>query len=140
VEIHVRACAECAAEVALLRDLRASMARVPAVDPARIAAAIPAYRVPVRRSWGGWRAAAAIAVIVVGGTSVVMARQESPRGPDSASTVPPRELVVANGASELSDGELQVLLNDIESIDAVPSVEVENAVPVSPVSPQGSSE
>jgi hypothetical protein len=148
------------------------MAHVPHVDAARISAAIPAYRAPVRRSWGGWRAAAAVTAIVVGGASVAVVRQVGTRGPDAALAVavatpdtpvagdmpsPPsvqsagrvapvmpeasRELAVASGAAgELSERELQALLKDIESIDAVPSVDVENAVPVSPVSPRGSSE
>ena len=81
VEAHVASCAECAAELALLRGLRASMARVPHVDPARIAAAIPAYRPPVRHAWGGWRAAAAIMAIVAGGTSVAVLRHDGGRGP-----------------------------------------------------------
>jgi anti-sigma factor RsiW len=175
VELHVATCAECASELALLGELRASMARPPVVDPARIAAAIPAYRAPVRRSWGGWRTAAAIAAIVVGGSSVAVVRQVSLRGPDPVPsfvfTIPDtavareaspslsaasarlaeregravpaaaRELAMASGAaSELSDRELQALLKDIESIDAVPSVDVETTVPVSPVSPKGSSE
>ena len=42
---------------ALLGSLRASTARTPVVDLAAIAAAVPAYRAPVRRSWVGWRTA-----------------------------------------------------------------------------------
>ena len=177
LEAHVSSCAECADELALLRDLRASMARVPRVDPARISAAIPAYRAPMRRSWGGWRAAAAIMAIVAGGTSVAVLRHDSRRGqaPDAMPSVaftipdttvageaplspsvpaaqpidraarttpsPARELAMGSGAaSDLSDRELQALLKDIESIEAVPSVDVENASLVSPVSPRGSSE
>ncbi|MDQ6636118.1 MAG: zf-HC2 domain-containing protein [Gemmatimonadota bacterium] len=176
LEAHVSSCADCAAELALLRGLRASMARAPRVDPARISAAIPTYRAPVRRSWGGWRAAAAIAAIVVGGGSVAVVRQIGGRGPvavqsvaasthseapvaPGASPPPPvpaaqsaerapravpaaaRELAMTNGAaSDLSERELQTLLKDIESIDAVPSVDVENAVPVSPISPKRTSE
>jgi anti-sigma factor RsiW len=175
VEMHVSGCAECAAELALLGNLRASMARVPAIDPARIAATIPAYRAPVRHSWGGWRAAAAIMVIVAGATSVAVMRQAGPRGPAPVQSIaftipdssiageaaappsvpsaqraergalptPPaaRELALASSAAgDLSDRELQALLADIESIDAVPSVDVEIPVPVSPVSPRGRSE
>jgi hypothetical protein len=40
VEQHVAACADCAREVKLLRDLRGVLARTPAVDVARIAAAV----------------------------------------------------------------------------------------------------
>ncbi|MFL5608451.1 MAG: anti-sigma factor family protein [Gemmatimonadaceae bacterium] len=173
VERHVAACPECAAELALLRELRASMAGTPFVDAARIATVIPAYRAPVRRSWGGWRAAAAVAAIVAGGASVAVVRQAGTRGPEpvqsmtftipdttvvakgspsvpsarpaerGARAVPAvaRELAMASGAaSDLSDRELQALLKDIESIDAVPSVDVENAALVSPVSPRGRSE
>jgi anti-sigma factor RsiW len=173
VERHVAACSECAAELALLRDLRRSMASVPDVDPTRIAAAIPAYRAHVRRSWGGWRVAAAVAAIVAGGASVAVVRQAGTRGPEPVQsmtfTIPDttivaerspsvpsarpaergvgavpavaRELAMANGAaSDLSDRELQALLKDIESIDAVPSIDVENAAAVSPVSPRGRSE
>jgi anti-sigma factor RsiW len=51
VEAHVRGCADCRDELALLRSLSASLRRVPRVDVAAVAAAIPAYRrAPVRRS------------------------------------------------------------------------------------------
>jgi anti-sigma factor RsiW len=175
LEAHVNACAACAEELALLRGLRASMARAPHIDPARISAAIPTYRAPARHSWAGWRSAAAIAAIAVGGASVAIVRQVSGPGPRAVQSVavtspdspvsiqtPPsptvpttqpverrtraapaatRELAMGSGAaSDLSERELQALLKDIESIDAVPSVDVENAVPVSPISPKGASE
>ncbi|MEP7002250.1 MAG: zf-HC2 domain-containing protein [bacterium] len=75
VETHVAACADCKAEVALLRDLRASLRRSPRVDTAAIAAAVPAYRAPSRRAWVGWRTAAAITLLVAGGSSVVVMRR-----------------------------------------------------------------
>jgi anti-sigma factor RsiW len=179
VEAHVRACADCGAELALLGGLRASMvrggARVPVVDTARISAAIPAYRAPARRSWVGWRTAAAIMAILAGGTSLVVVQRGLVGQPDTAlavansTTVVPaatrdsgpatelagepsaavvtarpgaaRELALASSAtSDLSDLELQALLKDIDSIDAVPSADVEISTPVSPVSPRGSIE
>jgi hypothetical protein len=174
VEVHVRSCADCRTELALLRDLRATMARVPAMDVARISAAIPAHRAPARRSFAGWRAAA-ILLVVAGGTSVALIRHGL-GGPDAVlavahppiaaptvvSSAPPtsltptvpaptpvahvrpvavRELAVASSTtSDLSDRELKALLKDIESLDAVPSTDVENAALISPVSPRGSSE
>jgi anti-sigma factor RsiW len=177
VEAHVRVCADCAAELALLGELRASMAsaRVPMMDAARISAAIPAYRAPMRRSWVGWRAAAAIMAILAGGTSLAVVqrgfvgrsdtalavansamvvpaatRDSGPAtelaGEPSAAVVTARpgasrELALASSAtSDLSDLELQALLKDIDSIDAVPSVDVEVPTPLSPASPRGSSE
>jgi hypothetical protein len=156
-EEHLRTCAVCRAELALLRDLHASMRRAPAVDASRIAATIPAYRAPARRAWSGWRAAAAIVILAAGGTSVVLVQRGVGVGPadsmrpdaravvvapveSSTSTIsrgaPPRELATASSAtSDLSERELSALLKEIESLDAVPSAEVENPAPVSPVSP-----
>ena len=73
VERHLAECAACRDELALLRDLRGTLQRAPRIDVAAVAAAIPAYRVPARKSWAsGWRAAAAITAIAVGGTSIAL--------------------------------------------------------------------
>ena len=185
VESHVAGCVDCAAEFALLRQLRASRP-TPAIDVAAIVAALPAYRAPVRRSWVGWRAAAAITILVAGASSVAVLQRgvpsadggrvlpnpvpaqvaASPVGPAptavaSATTTTPaphveapartaapsagarepvvsrpvRELAMGGGAiGDLDDRELTSLLKDIESLDAVPSVEVEST-PVSPIAP-----
>ncbi|CAN5226744.1 hypothetical protein BH09GEM1_BH09GEM1_36340 [soil metagenome] len=187
VEAHVAACADCAAELALLRDLRAVRV-TPTVDVASIVAALPAYRKPIRRSWVGWRAAAAITAIVAGASSVAVLKRgvpsdvnvgarastvavagalpqdapaEAPRTASVAATVnysstrvdsgviepahaaaptsvagtAPRELAMGGGTlNDLDDRELASLLKDIESLDALPSVDVEST-PVSPISP-----
>jgi anti-sigma factor RsiW len=90
VEQHVAACDACTAELSLLRALRSTLRRAPSIDTAAIAASIPAYRAPMQqRSWGGWRAAAAITAIAVGGTSIAVARGWAPSvGPTVASTRP----------------------------------------------------
>lgn len=190
VEAHMAGCADCRAELALLRDLRASLRRTPRLDLAAIAAALPAYRAPIRRSWVGWRTAAAITMLVAGGSSVaLLQRNVAPRvdtvsvapapassvsDPVSApvaapSTVPGsapvqgalpetlapvarqpfvaaapvargpasggRELAMGGGSlNDLSDRELTSLLKDIESLDVVPSVEVDNT-PLAPIAP-----
>jgi anti-sigma factor RsiW len=188
VEAHLAGCDACQAELSLLRDLRATMRHAPAIDVAAIAATIPPYRAPMRRGWSGnWRAAAAIAAIAVGGTSVALLQRASTgtggaahggsvanvRGAasDSLSRVavgpteapdrpavghaavkqpavkqpavkqpavvpqPARggELAMTGGVlGDLSDGELSALLSDIESLDAVPSTDVESADPILP--------
>ena len=172
VEEHLRTCEVCQAELALLRDLHASMRGAPAVDAYRIAATIPAYRAPARRAWAGWRAAAAIVILAAGATSVALVQrgvgvrlrntssvsarrmvvapvESSSRvatAPLATATSPvpaaatrgtTRELAMATSATtDLSERELSTLLKEIESLDAVPSVEVENTAPVSPVSPK----
>jgi hypothetical protein len=160
------------AELSLPRDLRATMRRAPVVDVAAIAAAIPPHRATTGRTWvSGWRAAAAVAAIAVGGTSIAVLRSRAPVAPadvapyvrtesaasrdslpiaavqpapaaratppvtpvqEPAHVVPSGELAMAAGAiGELSDGELSALVEGIESLDALPSSEVEGLEPVS---------
>lgn len=94
VEQHIAECAECAAELKLLRELRSSAFATPAVDVARVAAGVHASMAASRESVGGvvpisvprehrgpavgsaramrhpswydWRAAASIAAVAVG--------------------------------------------------------------------------
>lgn len=77
VEAHVAGCAACRAELALLARLRGTMRRAPAVDVGAIVGALPSYDAPVRRGWGGWRAAAAVAAIAIGGASVAVATRDT---------------------------------------------------------------
>jgi hypothetical protein len=194
VEAHLAECADCRSELALLRDLRASLGRTPRLDIGAIAAAVPAYRSPVRGSWVGWRTAAAITILVAGGSSVALLQRNIVPGVDTAFVVPApasglshvarapggalgvvpggapvkaplakplapvasqpsvvavavssastsggRELAMEGGSlNDLSDRELASLLKDIESLDAVPSVEVYNT-PLAPISPSAPS-
>src|SRR4051812_14999429 len=77
VEAHVAGCEDCRAELALLGAMRSTLRRAPAVDVATIAAAIPPYRAPMRRSWARWQAAAAV-LLLAGGTSIVMVESRTP--------------------------------------------------------------
>ena len=159
VEAHVAECEDCRAELALLRDLRGTLRRVPAVEVGAIVAAIPPYRPPVRRSWGGWHAAAAAALIAVGGTSIAIASHTSvpPTAATAAATAPvavttpvidapaptstvsravavahptrTRELPASGTVADLSDQELATLLDGIETLDVIPSADVEPVVP-----------
>ncbi len=97
VEAHVAECAECAAEVTLLRSLRPALMSAPVIDTQRIAAAVRAQtaaspqRVAAQRS-APWRLAlAAAALIAVGATAyaVVTRGRATPesiavRTPDSS--------------------------------------------------------
>ena len=171
VESHLSQCAPCREELSLLGGLRATMRRAPDVDVGRIAAALAPYRAPARRGpAANWRVAAAIAALVVGGTSIALLRGRAPVSrrdeirvavapapiTDSAPVAPPaaapvtrasepassgraspssvsaRELAIAGGSiGDLSDRELSALVEGIESLDGVPSDEVEAPAPVS---------
>lgn len=168
VERHLETCAACRGEVDLLRDLGVTMRHAPSIDVDAIAAAIPPYRAPVRHGWtSGWRTAAAIAAVAIGGASIALLRDRAPAdrevrppqvvqvpapsvepNPSSIVTTPPRtptpdrapepqpaparELALAGSAiGELSDVELSALVEGIESLDALPSTEVEGTQPLS---------
>jgi len=74
IKEHIESCADCQAEVALLRAVRASAMLAPQIDADRIAAAIPPYRVVRPQpsvSRRPWLMAAAAAVVAIGGFALV---------------------------------------------------------------------
>jgi anti-sigma factor RsiW len=79
----------------------------------------------------------------VGVAVATTAPASSPRGASSATPAgaAPRELALAGGTiGDLDDRELSALIDDIGSLDAVPSVEVDNPAtlsPIAPISPSG---
>jgi hypothetical protein len=166
VMAHVERCADCRAELTLLREARVALSSgVRAIDVTSIAhiviarIASPALvRTPLhraRRPWMDWRVAASIAVLALGSASfaAIRTRQQQVAAPDSAklarstpeyvappvATIPePRvsqptgpatavsaELSAAGGVGDLSDNDLRTLLDDLDSIDAMPSTEPE---------------
>lgn len=127
VEDHVATCADCAAELALLRRARAVLARAtPAVDASRIAAAIPRRqdaRRPMRFST--WRVAATIAVVAIGAASlslVEMARSriDSAAGAGESAvgvTEEAHTLSFAGRLSTLNEDDLEQLIAEIDDYD-----------------------
>ena len=110
VGAHVSHCADCAAEVALIRTVRASYP-TPRIDLARILAALPQ---PVRqtRAPAGlfraqqWRMAAGIAMIAIGGISVAVLRSAmhsaSPAVPEPTPVPTPTPIAAQTPASVIS--------------------------------------
>src|SRR3989337_228199 len=94
VQAHVRECADCAAEVELLRTARAAMRLAPTMDTTRIAAAVQAssaQRLAARRVPARGARIAGLALVVILG---VVALWPSP---DSA-TLEPESEVAATAA------------------------------------------
>lgn len=89
---HVESCADCRAEVAILRDLISTRRLAPIVNVDRLSAAIPAYA-PVRaRSTGfpfrrTWALAAAAAFVAIGGWAIT-SRTADTSAPQVAANVP----------------------------------------------------
>jgi hypothetical protein len=107
---------------------------------------------PRRRSWTDWRIAASIAVLAIGATSVVMLRDRSkdsgavvapvalsvpaesvpaspPASPEhvvgatSPAVAPSAELAAAAEMSDLSESDLRALVDDLQTLDALPPTE-----------------
>jgi len=147
VEAHLRECEDCRDELQLLRSMQGALRRAPAVNVDRIVAEIPPYRPPTyqrpARSWGRWRIAAAVTLLAVGATSVIVARNDDRKPAPVATTPAPaaRELALAGGTvGELDDSELSALIDDVGSLDAVTPADVDNAAaagPIAPTTPNG---
>lgn len=107
VREHVESCADCKAEVELLREVRATAYLAPKIDVNRIAAALPVYggirststRTGSRRTW----ALAAAAVIVAIGGWAISTRQMTNDAPAVAVATPAPTATVAVPAPATTD-------------------------------------
>jgi hypothetical protein len=98
VVAHVDACVDCHAELELLRGAREAFAsQTPRVDIAYVVGALPKppqrqagtigrVGVPAHRRWADWRVAAAVTLLVAGGSSVALLNR-APNSVDGVSTV-----------------------------------------------------
>ena len=127
VRAHVAGCADCQAELELLKQIR-SASVAPRVDTARIVASLPKYRaVPAwRRAMGSaqLRALAAAVVLLVGGYAVVQRDQPSERdtarmAQTQTATVTGQELAIGDSFSDLSDSDLAAVIEKLGTLEAV---------------------
>jgi anti-sigma factor RsiW len=104
VVAHVDGCADCRAELALLRSMRGALEHgTPRVDVHRIVASLPSpatagTRRP-RRVWSDWRVAAAVTFLVAGGTSVALIHNARNGDRDSVSTAAVRPAITVASES-----------------------------------------
>jgi Putative zinc-finger len=142
VELHLRTCASCRQELELLRAVRRAAPEI-AVDVGRIVSALPAPR--RRRMWNSrvWQLAAAVVFLAAGGSAVeryvnygrpadpihaaVASNVDSGTGAGGGGEV---ELSVGYGYGDLTDEQLQALLQDVEQLTAVPMTDPEVSVPI----------
>lgn len=147
---HVGACEACAAELELLREIRASAALAPSIDAGRIVASLPAPRVapsvevprPASRS-GVWKllsVAAVIAIAAVAGTQLDGDSVSTPRAPiaqapviveaespDARKGEDTPSLALVASVQDLTDDEIETLLTELDDIESIPSAEPEAA-------------
>jgi anti-sigma factor RsiW len=166
VEAHVATCEDCTEDLDVLRTVKSAAVFIPAIDVDRVVRQIPPYRAivpaaqaPARSRAVSWLVAASLAVVVLGGGSLLMIQQQPlaqrvviKDGPDQrgvASRAPlskrvttvaqkapvelaprPHALAMATGVDGLSDNNLRQLMNDMDSFDALPTTEPEPVISV----------
>jgi anti-sigma factor RsiW len=164
VEHHLAACESCREELAVLRVVKGAAVFAPAIDVGQIVRQIPPYQritpvveVPARNRVTKWLVAAAAAVLVIGGGSVLVGRQPNavqsvatdnrsiaplPRTGAVAAPAPVETEVraaavsqthtyaLASDVASLSDGDLVQLMNDMDNFDALPVSEPEPVIAV----------
>src|SRR5688500_17414591 len=161
VQDHVRKCADCAAEVALLRTARAAMRLAPTMDTARIAAAVQAstaQRMAARRVPARVARIASLSLIVILAVvalwptrdsatvrpvwhAAAVARENAPPVVGQEPAVEPRgarrptQLALGGDMSGREEEELLTLLEEVSGFEAMPGEEpVSLAIePVMPV-------
>ena len=105
IRAHVDSCAECRAEVALLRDVRALQPIAPAMDVNRIVAALPAYRsvstaTSRNESRKSWALAAAAAIVAIGGWAITTRSVSNESAPAVAVVAPSAAPVAATASAK----------------------------------------
>jgi anti-sigma factor RsiW len=165
VEAHVASCEECTEDLEVLRTVKSAAVFIPPIDVDRVVRQIPPYRMivpaaqaPARSRVVSWLVAASLAVVVLGGGSLLMIQEKpsaqrvvdgipAPDGsasrlpvPKPDSTVAPKPaavvgspthaLALATGVDGLSDSNLRQLMNDMNSFDALPTTEPEPVISV----------
>ena len=142
VLIHLAECAPCTAEIEILRTTRLMLVTAtPRVNVAGIVSALPQYGVTSiatapsarRSSWAGsWRVAAAVTFLAAGIGSYAVLRDGSPvKSLDTSAMIASVRdtsagLALTGALADMSDADLSALAADIETMDALPSTEVQS--------------
>ncbi len=125
VQAHVDRCADCRAELALLRRVRDAIA-APLMDTSHIVASVPPYRAPsaFRRATRSWplRAAAAV-VLLAGGALVARDRATHIGGADTLLAASRSPELAVGALADISESDLRSLLNELEKFEAMTPAE-----------------
>jgi anti-sigma factor RsiW len=143
VEAHLATCEECREDLKVLRTVRSAAVFAPTIDVDRVVRQIPPYRtivpavlVPARSRRMSWLVAATLAIAIVGGGSLVVLRQNVPPGSAPANVVvatPQLQapaLALAADVDGLSDGDLALLMDEMNRFDALPASEPDPVISV----------
>ena len=157
VEAHLATCEECRDDLRVLGTIQSAAVFAPTIDVDRVVRQIPPYRtivpavvVPARPRRMSWLVAATLAIAIVGGGSLVVMRDSVPSGSTAAvrpqrsmematqpATVPAKTpqsvtpaLALAADVDGLSDGDLALLMDEMNRFDALPASEPDPVISV----------
>ncbi|MDP9200392.1 MAG: zf-HC2 domain-containing protein [Gemmatimonadota bacterium] len=112
VEAHLATCEECREDLEVLRAVKSAAVFAPTIDVDRVVRQIPPYRtiVPAKHPAStrvvSWLVAASLAVVVIGGGSLIVMRQNVTKAPAAVATtqpavrIPTQPIPVNSGTSE----------------------------------------
>lgn len=155
VEAHLATCEECREDLKVLRTIQSAAVFAPTIDVDRVVRQIPPYRtivppvvVPTRSRRMSWLVAATLAIAIVGGGSLVVMRDNVPSGSttvvipqgstEMATQAPVAKmpesvapgLALAADVDGLSDGDLALLMDEMNRFDALPASEPDPVISV----------
>jgi anti-sigma factor RsiW len=148
VEAHLATCESCKEDLKVLSTIQSAAVFAPTIDVDRVVRQIPPYRtivpaveVPTRSRRMSWLVAATLAIAFVGGGSLVVMRENVPSG-STAVVVPSGStgvlttqpqapaLALAADVDGLSDGDLALLMDEMNGFDALPASEPDPVISV----------
>lgn len=152
VEAHLAGCESCREDLRVIRTVKSAAVFAPSIDAESVVRQIPPYRMPVpakqmpaRNRMVEWLVAATVAVFLVGGGALLSNRQPArnvaeidttgahlpvpgvvlPATPTAPVATHTPALSPAADTRELSDGNLQQLMDEMQNFDALPNSEPE---------------
>ena len=128
VTAHVAGCVDCREELALIRSLQTVVTvKVPRVDVAYVVHALPKPPQPSvtpiatrRRTWSDWRIAAAVTLLVAGGSSVALINR-APKMVDSVAVAPVAVTAPLDSQTASSSTATPTLASAAETVSKSPS-------------------
>jgi anti-sigma factor RsiW len=136
VEAHVASCEQCREELKVLRTVKSAAVFAPVINVDEVVRQIPPYQAivpvverPMTTRVVSWLVAASMAIAVIGGGSLILARRDVVSIPPAVVTTPPRTstpaLALAADVGGLSDGNLELLMTEMAQFDALPATEAD---------------
>jgi anti-sigma factor RsiW len=111
VEAHLATCEECREEVEILRTVKTAAIFAPRIDVDRVVRQIPPYRAivpaierPASTRMVSWLVAAALAVVVIGGGSLVLTRPNAGTALSPVATVEPPQVLPSTQPTPVGSG------------------------------------